>query len=211
VIAVGGRRILLYRGRDPDRARELAWRGDDAWGPKLARRARRGRAGAAVVVSGHSHVPQRRHHDDVLLVDPGAVASPDARTRQRVRTVARLFLLRDGEPVVAHVDLADPDRPFAPRIDWDAGFRAAHAAVTAPILSPDVAADRARLEAWSQPASTAPAERDACRRAWLRAAHRCWSGERETIGRHDLLAEREREPALSSATGRRRRAILAPS
>jgi hypothetical protein len=39
--------------------------------------------------------------------------------------VAILVLLATGDPVVVHVDLAAPDRPFRPAIDWTAGFRAA--------------------------------------------------------------------------------------
>jgi hypothetical protein len=98
---------------------------DDAWRPKLDRRVAMGQhPGAAVVVFGHTHIPMTRWHQDVLLVNPGAIASSSAFTRQRVQTVALLFLRDDGGACVVHIDLASPERAFVPRIDWDAGFSA---------------------------------------------------------------------------------------
>jgi putative phosphoesterase len=133
LVVAGGARILLTHGHYPDRAAEMASREDDAWEPKLARRAAMGRrAGARVVVFGHTHIPMAVARDGVLLVNPGAIASPNPATQQRIQTVAILFIRDDGAPFVTHVDLSHPDRPFAPRIDWQAGFRAAHARFTAP-------------------------------------------------------------------------------
>jgi len=116
VVALAGRRVLLCHSHYPDEAEELASRRDDAWGPKLDRRAALGRrAGAAVVVFGHTHIPMAVRHRDVLLVNPGALASGSPLGRQRVRTVALLFVRDDGNPIVVHVDIAAPERLFSPR------------------------------------------------------------------------------------------------
>ncbi len=194
-LAVAGRRILLTHAHHPDRAEELASRRDDAWGPKLARRAALGRrAGAAIVVFGHTHIPMAARYGGVLLVNPGALASPNARTRQARRTVALLYVRDDGAPFVVHVDLAAPEVPYTPRIDWDAGFRAALDGCSESILSPELEAGYERLQARI---GSLPAEE--ARRAlaiWDRAAHRCWAGERQLITAADLLAEVRREADL---------------
>src|SRR5215211_7634397 len=58
VLMAAGQRILLTHAHYPDRAQELEARKNNAWGPKLERRAAFGqRAGASVVVFGHTHVP----------------------------------------------------------------------------------------------------------------------------------------------------------
>ena len=79
VIAVGGQRILLTHAHYPDRAEEMESRKDDAWAPKLDRRAAMGRqAGARIVVFGHTHIPMAVEHDGVLLVNPGAFGLPES-------------------------------------------------------------------------------------------------------------------------------------
>src|SRR5207244_9176375 len=78
-------------------------------------------------------------HEGVLLVNPGAIASPNFATRQLRRTVARLHLAADGTRRVEHVDLDRPGEPFAPSVDWSAGFRVAFDRVSASILEPALA------------------------------------------------------------------------
>lgn len=193
IVAAGGRRILLTHGHYPDRAEEMASRKDDAWGPKLGRRAAMGkRAGARIVVFGHTHIPMAVEYDGVLLVNPGALACPNLETRQRVRSVAVLAIRDDGAPFVTHIDLARPDAPFAPRIDWEAGFRAALARCGASILAPDLAAHFSRL--------SATIERVAPETGWapyLRLAHRCWSGAQDVITRAELLAAYQDDPDIA--------------
>ncbi|HKO23391.1 MAG TPA: metallophosphoesterase family protein [Chloroflexota bacterium] len=185
IIAVAGQRILLCHSHYPDHASEMDSRRGDAWTPKLDRRVALGkRAGAAVVVFGHTHIPMTRRHQGVLLVNPGAIASSSAFTRQRVQTVALLFLRDDASPRVVHVDLASHEHAFVPRIDWDAGFSAALDMYSASIVSPDLAADRERLVRDVLP--LAPAE---VRALVLRVAHRRWSGRQDVFTRADLLAE----------------------
>ncbi len=197
VVLIAGIRVLLYHSHSPDHSEELAQRRDDAWEPNLVRRSALGRrAGASVVVFGHTHIPMARPHDGVLLVNPGAIASPNTTTRQRTRTVALLYLVEQAAPVVVHVDLAKPELLFVPQIDWDAGFRAALDVFSESILAPDLAVDWRLLEQLAMSVSRDPGTFAAVKRPLLRAAQRCWSGERQVITRDDLREELEREPAL---------------
>lgn len=182
VLTAAGRRILLTHGHYPDRATEMASRAHDAWEPKLARRAAMGAAAHAdIVVFGHTHIPMAREYDGVLLVNPGAVASANATTRQTQPSVALLFIRDDGAPFVVHVDLTS-GAAFVPEVDWDAGFKTALDRVTAPILTPELAAEFPRLRERVQ--TLAP------ERGWAvyrQLAMRCWEGEQEMISSADLL------------------------
>lgn len=109
LVMLGGRRLLLCHGHHPDPDTEQASRRDDAWQPKLAWRAALGQgSGARIVVFGHTHIPMVQEYAGVLLVNPGALASPNGVTCQRLQSVALLFLTHDGVPHVSHVDLARP-------------------------------------------------------------------------------------------------------
>jgi putative phosphoesterase len=188
VLAVAGQRILLTHAHYPDRAQELEARKNDAWGPKLERWAAFGqRAGASIVVFGHTHVPMALQYGQALLVNPGAIAAPNYVTRQRLQSAALLFLRDCGAPTVVHLELAEAARPFAPQIDWQAGFAAAHGQVTESLMTPDLEAVWKELDRIGR-------SLDEDVRAKLRAGmrhvlERCWSGEQRLIGRADLLAE----------------------
>jgi putative phosphoesterase len=188
VVTLAGQRIVLSHAHYPDREQEMASRREDAWGPKLSRWAAFGRrAGAGIVVWGHTHIPFAGWHEGVFLANPGALASGSYVTRQTRRTVALLFLRRDGQPFVTHVDLDAPEAPFRPRVDLGAGFRAALDAVSESILDPEMAT------LWETFGEQAPALDPAARAplvgALLRAARPCWRGERERLTRADFLAQ----------------------
>jgi len=138
-------------GHYHDRVEELAARLEDRWGPKLDFLAELGRrAGASVVIFGHTHIPLSAHHDGLLLVNPGALAAASGATRQRRQTITLLFVHDDGAVTPVHVDLADLARPYAPRIDWATGFNAAYDQYNESILSPELAAGFAflRTQSW---------------------------------------------------------------
>jgi putative phosphoesterase len=205
VLTLAGQRIVLSHTHYPDLEQEMASRREDAWGPKLSRRAGFGhRAGAGIVVWGHTHIPLACWHEGVFLVNPGALASGNYVTRQTRRTVALLFLRRDGRPFVTHVDLHHPEGPYRPRVDLQAGFRAALDAVSESILDPEMATlwesvrERARA---LDPAARAPLVA-----ALLRAARPCWRGERERLTRADFLAQVQQGESLPPAA----RDLLAP-
>jgi putative phosphoesterase len=188
VLVVAGKRILLTRAHYPDRAQELESRKNDAWGPKLERRAAFGqRAGASVVVFGHTHVPMSLQHGEILLVNPGAIAAPNYVTRQRLQSVALLFIRDDGWPTAVHIDLAQPDRSFVPQIDWQAGFAAAHSQCTESLMMPDLEVVWKDLHWVGQ--SFDEQMRARLRAGMLRILERCWSGEQQLISRADILAE----------------------
>lgn len=203
VIALAGVRLLLCHTHMPDRALELEQRRDDAWLPKLQRRAAWARrAGASLLVYGHTHVAMAHAVDGVLLINPGALAAPNFATRQRRVSVARLTLAPGVAPVVTHLDLTT-GRPFTPAIDWSAGYRAAFAQVSESILDPTLAADwpdlAAQVEPWLM---------DGWRAVLRRAATPCWSGTRTTLSRADLLTALRTEESVTPAARARLAALL---
>jgi hypothetical protein len=72
-------------------------------------------AGAGIVVYGHSHVLMVYRHEEVLLINPGAIAPPAPISRQVIRTVALLYFDRGGIPLVTHMDVDNPSQPFDAR------------------------------------------------------------------------------------------------
>jgi len=195
LVAVAGRRILLTHSHNTDPHEEMALRRVDGWSDKLAYRAGLGQAaGASVVVFGHTHIPLVCVSGGVLLVNPGALAAPNAWTRQRLQTIALLYILERGEPIAVHVDLASPERAFVPGIDWDAGYKVAWQAACDSILDPELAVV---WDAWLKLAYATAFE--PCKHALLRVARRCWSGEQVTVTRADLLAELQHEASLVGA------------
>src|SRR5207248_7128523 len=71
VVPAAGQRIVLTHAHYLDAAEEMESRTVDAWAPKLDRRASFGhRAGAQIVVYGHSHVPTDVEHRGVRLINP---------------------------------------------------------------------------------------------------------------------------------------------
>lgn len=208
LVTVAGTRLLLTHGHYPDRAEELAARRDDVWAPKLHRRAELGqRAGASIVVFGHTHIPMAVAWEGMLLLNPGALAAPNAMTRQVHQTVALLFIRDDGVPFPVHVDLAAPDRAYTSSIDLTAGFRAAHERFGASLLAPDLTNYFPRLREGI--ATLAPEHARLVWALWDRLAHRCWAGERAVISRADLLAALQASADLPSAVRARLRATLA--
>lgn len=185
LVAIAGKRILLWHSHYPDREKELASRRDDVLRSKLTRSIERGQqAGANIIVFGHWHIPLTYHHEGLLLVNPGAIASSNEFTRQLRQTVALLFIRDDGHPFVVHVDLATPADTYHPGINWDAGFVANSVEYSTSILGPELKATVDLLLHQLYP--LAP---ELLRAAFLRLSHRCWSGQQKHISRTDLLAE----------------------
>ena len=143
VLSAAGHRLLLTHSHYPDRAEELAMRRIDDWPPKLARLAGWAKAaGASILVYGHTHVPMNVMFEGVRLVNPGAIAAGNYLSRQIVQTVARMPLTPGQAVPVEHVNLAHPHEPFSWHVDLEAGFMAAGARVSAPLLAPDLDAHR---------------------------------------------------------------------
>jgi putative phosphoesterase len=110
VISLYGHRILLWHSHFPDPEEEQSRRADP-WGGKLERIACHGRdAGADIVVYGHTHVPMTYRYEDILLINPGALASGSYFTRQAVPSVGKLHFPGDGRISMVHFD-AKTGRP----------------------------------------------------------------------------------------------------
>lgn len=139
IVTIASQRILLWHSHFPNRNEEMAFREDDDLYRSLQRSIDQGqRAGATIVVFGHWHIPLVYRHDEMLIINPGALASGNEFSRMLRNTVALLFIEKDGTPHVVHVDIAAPDAPFVPEIDWNAGFMVAGNQFTKSIISPDL-------------------------------------------------------------------------
>jgi putative phosphoesterase len=193
IVTVAGQRILLWHSHFPDRVDEMNDRLVD-WPlrQKLGRMVSRAqRAGAAFCVFGHWHIPLACQQDGVLLINPGAIASGNPFTRQLVQTVAVLELRENGRPTLTHFNLAEPERPYLPPTDLGAPFEPNAAHFNDTILAPDLA-NLPSQRLWEiihlHSLQIYPAV--------LRAAQRCWSGERPYLTRDDLISEIQQDPAI---------------
>ncbi|MEZ4712981.1 MAG: metallophosphoesterase family protein [Caldilineaceae bacterium] len=199
LVTVAGLRILLWHSHFPDRVDEMNSRLSDELIPKLARSVDRARrAGAKVVVFGHWHIPLAYEQDGITVINPGAIASGNAIVRQLHQTVARLDMYADGSFVVTHVDLANPGVPFAPNIDFDAGFRTALSQFAASILTPELETALPQLRSYLYQ-HVSPEERVKLIGVLNRIAHRCWSGELNVITPELWLAEVRAAGGISAA------------
>ncbi len=183
LVSTAGWRILLWHSHYPDPAEDKAQRGGP-WAPKLARIAGAGRrVGAEIVVYGHFHIPLAYRQGDILLINPGALASGSLFTRQAIRSVARLTIHDDGTLSVTHVDLADSSRTYTPEIDMEAGVEAAVDRFQAMIVEDDLLEDVRRLRA--QPYT----DLEALNKTILPLCYPCWAGEKQHITRAELIAK----------------------
>jgi uncharacterized protein len=177
IIAIASQRILLWHSHFLNWEEEMAFRKDDDLYRSLQRSADQARrAGAKVVVFGHWHIPlvyRTNGVEEILIINPGALASGNEFTRMLHNTVAILFVEKSGQCHVVHIDLAAPDAPYQPIVDWDAGFRVAANQFEQLIITPDL-----RDAAHTLRANLTLAEFHAIRPLVAELAHPIWeSGE----------------------------------
>lgn len=183
VVTVAGQRLLLWHSHYPNRVDELHARRSGNLREGLLRNIARAKsAGAKVVHFGHWHLPLVFEHEGIVAVNAGAIASGNPYQQQTVQTVALLFVLRDGRFHITHVNLADPERPYTPQTDIDAGFAANLGRYGRSILAPDLAflpkVDLSEIYR---------TDRSAFLEVWLPLAHRVWAGEKPHVTLADLL------------------------
>jgi uncharacterized protein len=190
-IVVAGHRIVLTHSHYPDRELELEMRKDDRWQPKLTRIADFGRQhGAHIVVYGHSHIPMSYVHEDVHLINPGAIASGNATVRQMVRSVARM-MVRQGEPIaVEHIDLSSKES-FTPNLNVEAGFIRTIAPYIASIVEPALQAQFG----WFMK-HVYPLDNDVVLDVYLVLAHRRWEGDSSLITMEEFVAAYRDNPKI---------------
>ncbi|MEO8397285.1 MAG: metallophosphoesterase family protein [Chloroflexota bacterium] len=182
-LAIAGHRIVLTHSHYPDRQIEMEQRKDDTWPSKLQYRADFGKAhGAAIVISGHTHIPMQVEHDGVLLINPGAIASGGAWTKQVLQTVAVLTLIPNSAPQVEFTNVRT-GAVYVPDVDWEAGFAAQIVKTNQPIFAEDFFA----LRDWFMK-TVYPLAPDYLEDTILPLCHEVWDGKREIITVEDVAA-----------------------
>lgn len=181
-MAFAGHRVVMTHSHYPDFSDETENRKDDRWQPKLQYRADFGKAhGASIVITGHTHIPMQVVHDDILLINPGAIASGGGWTKQTLQTVAILTLEADTTPSVRFIDI-NTQADYVPEIDWLAGFIIAARKTFVPIVSDELA--EVRLWFREHVFSLYP---DYFRAKYLPLCHAVWAGERDIIQLTDVI------------------------
>jgi putative phosphoesterase len=191
-VVIAGHRVVLTHSHYPDLAEEMESRKEDRWEPKLARLAEFGRQhGASIVVYGHSHIPMHLEWEGVLLINPGAIASGSNLTRQKIQTVAKLYLEPDAKPRVEHIDLSNSATPYTPPFDYTKGFRVTAEPYSESILDPELEPTIEWFRQTIYPLAPKPVLS-----AVNRVAHRVWAGEQAMITPGDVIAELRSDPAI---------------
>lgn len=140
VITVAGQRILLWHSHFPVWEDEMASREHNDLRRSIQRSVDQAtEAGAKIVVFGHWHIPLVYRTKELLIINPGALASGNEFTRMLINTVAILFIQKNGTAHVVHIDLASPETPYIPQVDWDAGFAVMVNRYAKSIISPELA------------------------------------------------------------------------
>jgi putative phosphoesterase len=184
VVTVAGQRLLIWHSHYANRVDELhSRRSGDLREGLLRSIARAKSAGAQLVHFGHWHLPLVFAHDGIVAVNAGALASGNPFQAQAVQSVALLFLLRNGRFHITHVNLAEPERPYTPHTDIEAGFEKNFEIYGRSILAPD-------LEFLPQVdlSEIYRTDQGAFLNVWLPLAHRVWAGEKSHVALNGLLA-----------------------
>ena len=189
IVTVAGQRLLIWHSHFANRVDELHSRrvGNLREGC-LRSIARAKSAGAQLVHFGHWHLPLVFEQDGIVAVNAGAIASGNPFQQQTIQTVALLFMLQDGRFHISHVNLAEPERPYTPQTDIDAGFEANFKIYGRSILAPDL--EPLKKIDLSEIYRT---DQGAFLDAFLPLAHRVWSGKKGQVEVADLL------PAIQTA------------
>lgn len=206
IVTIQQQRLLIWHSHYPNRVDELHSRRSGDLRQGLLRNIARARsAGVRLVHFGHWHLPLVFEQDGIVVVNAGAIASGNPYQQQVIQTVALLYLLKDGRFHITHVNLGDPERPYAPQTDIDAGFEKNFAVYGRSILAPDLEfLPNIDLSEIYQ------TDRGAFLDVWLPLAHRVWAGEKKHVERQDLLAALKMAD-IKEATRQRLTAVLTTS
>lgn len=137
LLSVCGQRILLWHSHFPDREEEMAFRKqDDTWDRILNRHIERAKqAGCTIAIYGHTHVPMATTREDVLILNPGAIAAGTLWARQ-TQTVMLLFLGQDQTLGYSHVRLDQPGQVTSLGVDLNAPYSTGLYAYQASFIDP---------------------------------------------------------------------------
>ena len=95
--------------------------------------------------------------------------------------MALLFLLKNGRFHITHINVAEPERPYNPPTDFDAGFEVNLSKYGRSILAPELAALRSEIFR-----KIYVIDPEAFLDATLPAAHKVWAGEKAILTLSDL-------------------------
>lgn len=194
VVAIGGQRIFLWHSHHTDPIAEHNDRASNEIIPKLQRTINVARAtGASLAVFGHWHIPLVYDAGDVLVVNPGALASANEVTRQLQQTIALAFLSQDGSWRVVHVDVAT-GAPVDVTLDFAGGFIAAMRRYATSILDPAL---HVQMPIFKERVSEPMIQK--LREAVRLAAEPVWAGTAPLLTWQDI-ADAARSSALFSAS-----------
>jgi putative phosphoesterase len=192
IVVTGGQRIYLYHSHQLDHEAEMRTHREDRWQPKLDERISVGRqSGARIVVFGHTHIPMSYEADGVLLINPGSIAPASILARTLHRTIALLFILKDEQLRVIHIDLSSPQEPFVPRIEWNLGYSAAIKQLFVSLIDPELAPNWQPIEIYLRNFQANPVnsiQSEILLEKLLRISRRCWDGLQQYITRENLIA-----------------------
>jgi hypothetical protein len=153
-------------------------------------------------VYGHTHIPMAQWVDGVLLLNPGAIASGSAISRQTVQTVALLEIASTGELAHQYYRVDAPGDLSIPAVDLSAGFRMALASCSETIASPE--GQRAYHRIWQQNLRI----ESELQAVVLRVARRCWSRQLARMDVEALVAEADADDRLDPALKSKLRSLL---
>jgi putative phosphoesterase len=205
VTVIGGERIFLWHSHYPDWEQERASRQGDDLLPKLEPTIARARAaGARLAVFGHWHIPLVHDAGDLLVVNPGAIASGNEVSRQLHQTVALAWLLR-GTPAwrIVHVEVGGQARPWDAHVEWQDGFAAVGARYQASIFDPSLSTQMPAILA-----QTPPPLLEQMRILVHGLAHRVWAGELPLLTLDALVDEALAAKLLDEQEAARLRALV---
>lgn len=182
IVSVGGRRLLLSHGHEPNREGELAARANSSWSSQLERRSRRAKdANADIFIHGHTHVPMCWTEDGVTIVNPGAIASCNAMSRQMTQSVAILDIDESGSTGIQHINLSSPATVFDPEFDPEVGFKKSLRRFSTSIVEPEI--EKRFTQDWLHTLE----DFEVFRACLLRLSQECWRGERHQITVSDVI------------------------
>lgn len=192
-VMAAGHRIVITHGHHPDAEKEAAQRRDDRWLPKWETLVKVARTyDASVVIYGHSHIPAVYCHEDVWLINPGAIASAGVVYKQTIQTVARLTLSPNTTPQVQYFDVMQGGKLHDTSSDWENGFNVMFRRYSEPIFEPELFNEVGWIRENILP--IAPSNIG----DWLLPlAHECWSGKRKYITTADFVILIKNHPETS--------------
>ncbi len=194
LVPVNGRRIFMWHSHYADRQEELAVRKiPGTLREKLNRTAQHAQqAGAQFAILGHWHIPLIDSRPNLTIINPGAIASGNPFSRQRVQTIARLELSPTSHKIT-HFNLAD-GTPYQPPTQLDEGF-----AYNLPLFNETILGKEFSSIPTKQLWEIMQIDLDNLYPALLRVAHRCWANEAPFITKNNWIAESAADQTIPEA------------